>query len=127
MQIPPKEFLKARKLARPITGSEFEVDGDEAQRLMAEGSMIRLLEGGKKLAGHPVSHFDEAILQLLQQNGALKWNKLFAELFKKTKTHLSELFVMHRLKALAAQGLVDMKGEEGSDWKERSFSIGGED
>ena len=28
-QIPPKEFLKAKKLARPITLSEFEVDPDQ--------------------------------------------------------------------------------------------------
>ncbi|MBO9635694.1 MAG: DUF1835 domain-containing protein, partial [Chitinophagaceae bacterium] len=47
--IPPKEFLKARKLARPITLSEFEVDPDEWKKLMQENKGVRILEGGKKL------------------------------------------------------------------------------
>src|SRR6478752_8167619 len=34
--IPPKEFLKAKKLARPITPSEFEVDPDDWNRLCQE-------------------------------------------------------------------------------------------
>src|SRR5580700_599848 len=36
-EIPPREFLKARKLARPITLSEFEIDPDEWTRLSQEG------------------------------------------------------------------------------------------
>jgi hypothetical protein len=48
-QIQPREFLKAKKLARPITTSEFEVDADEWSKITAEGKMVRLLEGGKKL------------------------------------------------------------------------------
>ncbi len=52
-QIPAKEFLKARKLARPITLSEFEVDPDEWARLYQEDKGVRILEGGKKLAQYP--------------------------------------------------------------------------
>ena len=52
-QIPPREFLKARKLARPITLSEFEVDPDEWNRLCQEEMGVRILEGGKKLSQHP--------------------------------------------------------------------------
>ena len=45
-EIQPKEFLKAKKLARPITLSEFEVDPDEWKKLCTENSMVRMLEGG---------------------------------------------------------------------------------
>ena len=45
-QIPPKEFLKAKKLARPITLSEFEVDPDEWKKITEQGKHVRLLEGG---------------------------------------------------------------------------------
>ena len=38
--IPPKEFIKAKKLARPITLSEFETDPDEWKRLMDEDKMV---------------------------------------------------------------------------------------
>jgi hypothetical protein len=57
-QIPPKEFLKAKKLARPITTSEFEVDGDEWNKICAQGSMVRLLEGGKKILHKEVNFYD---------------------------------------------------------------------
>ena len=42
-QIPPTEFLKAKKLARPITLSEFEVDPDEWKKLSDENAMVRIL------------------------------------------------------------------------------------
>ena len=47
-EIQPKEFLKAKKLARAITLSEFEVDPDEWKKLCNENSIVRILEGGKK-------------------------------------------------------------------------------
>ena len=47
-EIPAKEFLKAKKLAREITLSEFEVDPDEWAKLCNENGGVRLLEGGKK-------------------------------------------------------------------------------
>jgi hypothetical protein len=50
-EIQPKEFLKAKKLSRAVTLSEFEVDPDEWKRLSSENAMIRILEGGKKIAG----------------------------------------------------------------------------
>lgn len=47
-EIQPREFLKAKKLARPITLSEFELDPDEWKKISAENAMVRFLEGGKK-------------------------------------------------------------------------------
>ena len=43
-QIQPKEFLKAKKLARPVTVSEFEVDGDEWNKITQDERLVRLLE-----------------------------------------------------------------------------------
>ena len=48
-QIQPKEFLKAKKLCRKVTPSEFEVDPDEWRKLMSENAFVRILEGGKKI------------------------------------------------------------------------------
>nr|MCU0387505.1 DUF1835 domain-containing protein [Chitinophagaceae bacterium] len=41
-QIPPREFLKAKKLARVVTPSEFEVDADEWLKLSREMKHVRL-------------------------------------------------------------------------------------
>jgi hypothetical protein len=46
-EIQPKEFIKAKKLARPVTLSEFEVDPDEWTKLCTENKGVRILEGGK--------------------------------------------------------------------------------
>ncbi|HEY2649362.1 MAG TPA: DUF1835 domain-containing protein, partial [Puia sp.] len=48
-EIPAREFVKAKKLARPVSLSEFETDPDEWFRLAAENKNLRLLEGGKKI------------------------------------------------------------------------------
>ena len=53
-EIQPKEFLKAKRLARPITLSEFEVDPDEWKKHCQESAMVRFLEGGKKIIGKEV-------------------------------------------------------------------------
>ena len=50
-EIQPKEFMKAKKLARPITLSEYEVDPDEWRKLMEDNAPVRMLEGGKKIVG----------------------------------------------------------------------------
>ncbi len=42
-EIPAKEFLKAKKLARPVTLSEFEVDADEWAKLGNENKGVRSL------------------------------------------------------------------------------------
>src|SRR3954454_3599240 len=41
-EIQAKEFLKAKKLARPITSSEFEVDPDEWKKLCNENTTVRI-------------------------------------------------------------------------------------
>lgn len=50
-EIQPKEFLKAKRLARPITLSEFEVDPDEWKKHCQESAMVRFLEEVKKSLG----------------------------------------------------------------------------
>src|SRR5207244_9231162 len=70
-EIHPKEFLKAKKLARPITVSEFEIDPDEWKRIAEENAMVRILEGGKKIVGKEVDFYDDEILK----NLTTEWQK----------------------------------------------------
>ncbi len=64
-QILPKEFLKAKKLARPITLSEFELDPDEWKKICNENEGVRFLDGGKKLISMGIGYYDKEILSLL--------------------------------------------------------------
>jgi hypothetical protein len=109
-QILPKEFLKARKLARPVSLAEFELDGDEWHRLMNENAGIRLLEGGKKLKGEPVSFYDKDLLQVCSKEFQ-KASKVVSQLTGKMKFPVPEHFLGWRLKELIKEEKLESRGE----------------
>lgn len=96
-QIPPKEFLKAKKLARPITTSEFEVDGDEWNKICSQGSMVRLLEGGKKILHKGVECYDTDLSRYIMPD-AQKASKIIHSFLAKHKETTGDAFLLWRLK-----------------------------
>jgi hypothetical protein len=108
--IPPREFLKAKKLARPITLSEFEVDPDEWKKLSSEGRMVRILEGGKKLAQYDVDFYD-ADLQKFITGEWQKASKIIHNFLNKNKHTTGDAFLLWRLKHIIAAQQMDVQGE----------------
>jgi hypothetical protein len=109
-EIPAKEFLKARKLARPVTPSEFEVDGDEWKRLVAEGQMVRVLEGGKKLSGAAEDFYDKALSKYVTGDFS-KAQKVIGQFLNKEKTKTGDVFLTWRLKALIEANGWETRGD----------------
>ncbi len=121
-EIQPKEFLKAKKLAREITMSEFEVDPDEWNRLMLENAMIRLLEGGKKIASKEVDYYDAEILK----NITPEWQKatrIISNTLNRMKVKTGDVFLMWRLKEMINEERIKMEGEIGN-WKTFDVALG---
>lgn len=108
--IPPKEFLKAKKLARPITLSEFEVDPDEWTRLCMENKAVRILEGGKKLVQYDYDYYD-AGLKLFISKDWQKASKIIAQFLSKNKETTGDAYLLWRLKFVLANGDYDVQGE----------------
>jgi hypothetical protein len=108
--IPPKEFMKAKKLARPITLSEFEVDPDEWKRLCGENKMVRILEGGKKLAQYDVDFYDADLKKFITGEWQ-KASKIIHQFLSKNKHTSGDAFLLWRLKTLLAIGNIDVQGE----------------
>jgi hypothetical protein len=108
--IPPKEFLKAKKLARPITLSEFEVDPDEWTRLQNEEKGVRLLEGGKKLGQKDYDFYDEDLKKYIT-NDWQKASKIIHNFLNKNKQTTGDAYILWRLKLLLAGGAYDVQGE----------------
>jgi len=108
--IPPKEFMKAKKLARPITLSEFEVDPDEWKKLAAENKMVRILEGGKKLAQFDEDFYD-ADLKKFVSGEWQKASKVIHQFLSKNKQTTGDAFMLWRLKELVAKGVMEAQGE----------------
>jgi Protein of unknown function/Domain of unknown function (DUF1835) len=109
-QIPAKEFLKARKLSRPITLSEFEVDPDEWTRLCQEDKGVRILEGGKKLTQYPYTYFDEELRRFITGDW-IKVSKLIGQFLGKAKQTTGDAYMLWRVKQLVGAGELDAQGE----------------
>jgi hypothetical protein len=113
----PKEAVKAKKLARPITLSEFEVDPDEWKRLCDENSAVRILEGGKKIAGKDISFYDDEIMKNLTGEWQ-KATRVLSNTLHRMKIKTGDVFIMWRLKHLISEGKIETMGDVASGWKE---------
>jgi len=109
-EIPAREFLKARKLARPITLSEFEIDPDEWSKLSQEGKGVRILEGGKKLAQYDYDFYDEELKKFITGDW-IKASKLIHQFLGKAKQTTGDAYLLWRLKQLIAAGEIEAQGE----------------
>jgi len=108
--IPPREFIKAKRLARPVTLSEFEVDPDEWMKLCNENKGVRLLEGGKKLQQKDYDFYDEELKKFITPDWQ-KAGKLIHQFLAKAKHTTGDAYLLWRLKTLIAAGAVDVQGE----------------
>jgi hypothetical protein len=123
-EIQPKEFLKARKLARPITSSEYEVDPDEWKKICDENATIRLLEGGKKLVSKDGTFYDSDVIR----NITAEWQKasrVLTNILHRMKIKTGDVFIMWRMKELIAGGKIEAMGELAKGWKDFDVKLPG--
>jgi hypothetical protein len=123
-EIQPKEFLKAKKLARPITLSEFEVDPDEWKKLCNENGMIRILEGGKKIVSKEADYYDKDILNAVNAEPQ-KLNKVLGTIFGKMKIKTGDVFLVWRIRELVSEGKLVADGDWAKGWKEITIRLAG--
>lgn len=108
--IPPKEFIKAKKLARPITPSEFEVDPDEWKKLDSESKHVRILEGGKKMSQYDEDFFDNDLMKFISKDWQ-KASKVISQFLSKNKHTTGDAYLLWRLKKIISEGSYDIQGE----------------
>lgn len=108
-EIPAKEFLKAKKLARLITLSEFEVDPDEWKKLCEQEKFVRLLEGGKKLVQHDVDYYDDELKKYITGEWT-KASRIISQFLSKSKEVTGDMFLLWRLKQLIQAGGYESQG-----------------
>ena len=108
-QIPPKEFIKAKKLARPVTLSEFEVDPDEWKKLTEQDKYVRLLEGGKKLVQQDVDFYDDELKKYITGEWQ-KAHKIISAFYHKAKHTTGDMFLLWRLKQIQQSDNYEVQG-----------------
>ncbi|MFM6923982.1 MAG: DUF3658 domain-containing protein [Ferruginibacter sp.] len=118
-EIPAREFVKAKKLAREITPSEFEVDPDEWAKLCNENKGVRLLEGGKKLVQEDYDFYDAELKKLVTGDWQ-KASKIIHTHLTKAKNTTGDMYLLWRLKGMIAQDMFDVQGTVG---KMKEFEV----
>jgi hypothetical protein len=108
--IPPREFIKAKKLARPVTLSEFEIDPDEWARLQNEDKGVRILEGGKKLVQYDYDFYDADLRKFISGDWQ-KASKIIHAYLNKGVHKTGDAFLLWRLKEIITAGEFDVQGE----------------
>jgi hypothetical protein len=116
-EIQPKEFLKAKKLARTITLSEFEVDPDEWKKMCNENALVRILEGGKKIVSKEESFYDKEVLSAITAEFQ-KLNKILNHIFSKLKIQTGDAFLVWRIRKMIEEGKIESQGDWAKGWKE---------
>lgn len=123
-EIQPKEFSKAKKLSRPITLSEFEVDPDEWKRLCEENGIVRILEGGKKIASKDETFYDNELLKNLTGDWQ-KATRVLTNTLHRMKIKTGDVFLMWRMKQLIGEGKIEVTGDLNKGWKDFDVKLAG--
>jgi hypothetical protein len=121
-ELEPKEIVKARRLARPITTSELEIDQDAWSQIVNENAAMRTLEGGKKLRSRADDYFDEKILSCLGSNFQ-KLPRILNQAQKKADVPASDAYISWRLRQMTEEGFLDTRLESGRSVREAEFRL----
>ena len=123
-EIQAKEFVKAKKLARPITLSEFEIDPDEWRKIAEENAIVRILEGGKKIVGKEDKFYDNEILKNLTGEWQ-KATRVLSNTLHRMKIKTGDVFIMWRIKHLINEGKIEVTGDITKGWKDFDVKLTG--
>ena len=121
----PKEAVKAKKLSRAITLSEFELEPDEWKKLTEENASVRILEGGKKIVGMQESFYDGEILKNLTGEWQ-KATRVLSNTLHRMKIKTGDVYIIWRMKQLIAEGKIETMGDVMGGWKEFDVRRSGE-
>lgn len=108
--IPAKEVIKAKKLARPVTYAELETDGEEWRKLTADNSGIRTLEGGKRITSRNEDYYDNQLLGFCSP-AFQKASKVVTQTLSKHNVPTGDLYLGWRLRRMADEGKLLLQGD----------------
>ena len=116
-ELMPRELVKARKLARPVTPAELEMDGDAWQKLVEENGGVRTTEGGKKLKSQPENYYDAQLISTLSAQSQ-KASRVLNQAMSKFNLPTGDLHLAWRLRTMAEAGMIELTGDTSRPYKE---------
>lgn len=106
-QLPTKELVKALKLKRQISLSEWETDQETWRQLREENASIRLLTEGRNLKSVAMDYFDSGLISLCKENSKRR-STILQQARQQFKFQVSETFLQYRLRILEEQGSIQI-------------------
>src|ERR1043165_4947855 len=116
-ELMPRELVKARKLARPVTPAELEMDGDAWLKLVEENGGVRTTEGGKKLKSQPENYYDAQLISTLSAQSQ-KASRVLNQAMSKFNLPTGDLHLAWRLRTMAEAGMIELTGDTSRPYKE---------
>jgi hypothetical protein len=87
------------------------------EKIECRESLVRILEGGKKIAGKEVSFYDKDILTGLT-NDWQKGNKAMFNILGKMKVKTGDIFLLWRMIEMAREEKIEINGNTAKGWKD---------
>jgi len=124
-EIQPKELIKAKRLARPVTPGELEVDGDEWRKLTNENAGIRVHEGGKKLVSKSEEHYDNQLISFCSHQYQ-KASKVVNQAIARYNIPTGDLYLGWRLRRMVEAGRLEIQGDVTKQLKDFDVKLPGD-
>ena len=109
-EIPAREFVKAKRLARCLTPADFEMDAEEWQKLIAENKMVRILEGSKKLLQYGDDFYDKELLKFITPDWQ-RASKVITQFLNKARHTTGDAYLLWRIKRIVTDNVIDVQGD----------------
>lgn len=109
-ELTPREVVKARRLARPVSYAEIETDTEEWRKLTNENGAIRTLEGAKRITSRPANHYDAQLFSFCTPQYQ-KASKIINQAMTKHNIPTGDLYLGWRLREMAATDRLNLQGD----------------
>ena len=86
--------------------------------------MVRILEGGKKIAGKDENFYDNEILKNLTGDWQ-KATRVLSNTLHRMKIKTGDVFIMWRIRNLIQEGRIEVTGDLNKGWKEFDVKLPG--
>ncbi len=116
-ELSPREAIKARRLARPVSYAEIETDTEDWRKLVTENGGIRTLEGGKRIISKSNDFYDGQLLSFCSQQYQ-KASKIINQAMAKFNMPTGDLYLGWRLREMVAQDKLRMQGDSSKGLKD---------
>ena len=84
--------------------------------------MVRILEGGKKIAGKDEKFYDQEIMKNLSAEWQKGW-RVLSNTLHRMKIKTGDVYLMWRMKYLINEGRIEVLGDVSKGWKDFDIKI----